>query len=192
MSAGYVRAVAQVDTEPVTSSEPGTADQPTPARSTVAMSVVAFFVVVAVGLLAAVSMWPGHNLIRLVFWLAMALLLFATGLVAAVSIGLTTRPNVDQSTIPALFRSWFSESAADSQDQRRGPDLVGLSRTPGPVQCWCPRTCPSGTGATRFDNSGSDGSQVVPSAASWRRRAIAESASSTTRLANAAVMSAWS
>lgn len=83
------------------------------------MSVVAFVAVVVVGLLAAVNMWPGHNLIRLGFWLAMALVLFATGLFAAVSIGLTTRPNVDQSTIPALFRSWFSESAADSQDQRR-------------------------------------------------------------------------
>ena len=39
---------------------------------------------------------------------------------------------------------------------------------------------------------GRAGSQVVPSRASARRRAMAESASRTTRLASAAVMSAWS
>ena len=47
-------------------------------------------------------------------------------------------------------------------------------------------------GGGRSASSGCAGSQVVPSRASRRRRAIADSASSTTRLASAAVMSAWS
>ena len=51
---------------------------------------------------------------------------------------------------------------------------------------------PSGTGAARSLSSGSSGSHVVPSRDPCRLRAIAHSASRTTRLASAAVMSAWS
>ena len=44
------------------------------------------------------------------------------------------------------------------------------------------------TSAARPESRGSAGSHRVPSRASWRRRAIAESASRTTRFARAAVM----
>ena len=47
-------------------------------------------------------------------------------------------------------------------------------------------------GGQRPSSSGCSGSQVLPSAASRRRRAIPDSTSSTTRLASAEVMSAWS
>ena len=50
----------------------------------------------------------------------------------------------------------------------------------------------SGRGPQRPSSRGRRGSQVVPSAASFRRRAMPERLSSTTRLPSAAVMSAWS
>lgn len=95
-------------------------------------SVAGFAVVIVAGLTAAMQGWPDNALVRLIFWLFMLVVLFFTGLLAAVTTGVTSRPHIDQSGIYPLFRGWFGQAAVDSQEQRKSAEkqvyFLGESR----------------------------------------------------------------
>jgi hypothetical protein len=80
-----------------------------------------------------------------------------------------------------------------AQLRRMVEELRALRLSREPVALRSARSQVGSPGVSgRSASNGRDGSQRVPSRVSCRRRAIADNASSTTRLARAAVMSAWS